>query len=215
MTYGLSGFAIGVAAWWITGIDDFLIVLALMMKGCARSHRLSVSVGTLISVILMLLISLSVGYGVSATLHDYAYLFGIIPISLGTYGIIKQIKGKASAGKIRNDSTDNTVLARGLSSFILYLSNSSDDIILNSSLLQMESLSLWSADWWGFMIGILCGTISTLMLALLFISAGKSVKSKLQKNKKVNIVFSHKGYFIDCIIITIGILMLTGFFSMF
>ena len=214
MTQGLFGFAIGFAAWWATGIDDFLLVLAFMMKGYKRSHILAVSVGTFISVILMLGISLSLGYGASTTLRDYAYLFGIIPICFGMYGIIRQIKSKATAGKIRNDSTDNTVLSLGLSSFILYLSNSSDDIILNSSLLQIESLSLWSADCWGFMIGILCGTISTLMLALLFLSAGKSVKSRFQKNKMVNIVFSHKGFFFDCIIITIGILILSGIFNM-
>ena len=75
MLDGLVGFAIGFVAWWVTGIDDFLIVLAFMMKGHTRSHTLAVSMGTLLSVILMLGISFGVGYGASISLRDYAHFF--------------------------------------------------------------------------------------------------------------------------------------------
>ena len=204
----LVGFAIGFVAWWVTGIDDFLIVLAFMMKGHTRSHTLAVSMGTLLSVILMLGISFGVGYGASISLRDYAHFFGVIPICFGLWGIFRWWKHKNSPEEVKNDLKHTAVLAYGIAPFGTYLANSSDDIILNSSLLQWSALNIW-----GFVCGILCGTISTIILALISVKAEKDVSIKFQRNKTLKIIFSHKGLLVDGVLIGIGILILLSVFS--
>jgi cadmium resistance protein CadD (predicted permease) len=213
MTHELLGLAIGFAAWWATGIDDFLIILTFMLRGHSRSQTLAISIGTLLSVLLMLGISISVYYTVSAILCDYAYLFGTIPICFGLWGIVKLIKHGEYAEETNKHSGCITFLSLGLASFSAYLSNSSDDIIFNSSLLQLPLLNTWGVGRWGFLVGILCGTVSTLILALMLRNAGERLKVKFRHSRVLENVFSHKGFFINCTIIMIGILILLGIFS--
>ncbi|MDI6885232.1 MAG: hypothetical protein QMD22_02580 [archaeon] len=213
MTDVLLGLAIGFAAWWATGIDDFLIVLTFIIKAHIRSQTLAISIGTLISVLLMLGISLSVDYIVSAILRDYSRLFGTIPICFGLWGIVKLIKHGKHAEEINKHSGCITVLSFGLASFSAYLSNSSDDIIFNSSLLQLPLLNTGGVGRWGFLIGILCGTVSTFLFALMLRNAGERLKVRFRHNRALGNIFSHKGFLINCTIIMIGILILLGIFS--
>ena len=213
MTHELFGLAIGFAAWWATGIDDFLIVLTFMIRGHLRSQTLAISIGTLLSVLLMLGITLSVDYTASAILRDYSHLFGTIPICFGLWGIVKLIKHGEYTEETNKSSGCITVLSLGLASFTTYLSNSSDDIIFNSSLLQLPLLNTWGIGRWGFLVGILCGTVSTLLLALMLRNAGERLKVRFRHNRVLKGIFSHKGVLINCTIIMIGIFILLGIFS--
>jgi len=213
MTHELLGLAIGFAAWWATGIDDFLIVFTFMIKAHMRSQTLAISIGTLLSVLLMLGISLSVDYTVSAILRDYSHLFGTIPICFGLWGIVKLVKHGEYTEETNKSSGCIPILSICLASFSAYLSNSSDDIIFNSSLLQLPLLNTWGTGRWGFLVGIFCGTVATIILAVMLRNAGERLKVRFRHNRILEKVFSHKGFLINCTIIAIGILILLGIFN--
>jgi len=136
MAYGIWVLK-GMMAWMATGIDDVLAVYALGHDK-SKGGQSAIIAGTVFGTIVMFLLGLLVAKAVISITGSNAYLrlLGVFPIILGWRLFVTNLRNSTSIiAKTQPAKKSLFILAA-----VVYLSNSTDDLTVNSSLLvQTES----------------------------------------------------------------------------
>jgi len=143
----------GWLAWYLTGIDDFLVFYSIYYNTTSSKNHRSAILGLILSVLFMILVVIvsNVIVMIVPLLKQYTFLGGIIPIYLG----IKTI--------ISNQSEEGADLDRSsylLLAFLGFFLNSGDDIIFNLSIILGQGLFYQIF----FLSGIFFGALSMIWI---------------------------------------------------
>ena len=143
----------GWLAWYLTGIDDFLVFYSIYYNTTSSKNHRSAILGFILSVLFMILVVIvsNVIVMIVPLLKQYTFLGGIIPIYLG----IKTI--------ISNQSEEGADLNRSsyfLLAFLGFFLNSGDDIIFNLSIILGQGLFYQIF----FLSGIFFGALSMIWI---------------------------------------------------
>lgn len=125
----LSGIITGIVVFLSTGTDDLLVMTALL-NGKNSKNSFSILVGTLLGTLIMFAIVMTVGSLIlktSSQAHDYLRFAGIIPLSIGLMYSRKSFS--SSQDELQEISYKGGIITAAM----MYLSNSTDDFIVNSS----------------------------------------------------------------------------------
>jgi cadmium resistance protein CadD (predicted permease) len=127
-------FLFGIGIFAATGIDDFVVVCNLLNKKEQKKARAKVLVGTLIGLAIMFSVCLVIVSVIDhvATRNEWFRLSGIPLLVIGTLYIHKNLK------KLLADEDEETIDdSKGLiaASAIIYVTNMTDDVAVNSSYL--------------------------------------------------------------------------------
>lgn len=215
MSEYFTWFGIGFIAWWVTGVDDFLVIQIYLKKANSSFEKWAVVVGTLISVLWMLTICFSADWVISFVKQysRFLRLFGLIPIGFGIYGLWKRYRYRVIRDISPNDIASTGWISLATASFLTYFANSSDDIVFNTSLLQYKGLESWIMSRFSFGCGIMIGAVSTCLFALFLLRLANVVENRVRKGSWIKFFFSHMGLLSDVSIVAVGILILVGVFE--
>lgn len=126
----LSGIISGIVIFLSTGTDDLLVMTALLNGKSSKEHS-AILWGTVLGTAIMFIVSLAIGnfLPIHSSPKDYLRFAGLVPLTIGLMYVSKGF------------STDFTKVgeASGKSglwiAMTMYLSNATDDLIVNSSLI--------------------------------------------------------------------------------
>ena len=93
----------------------------------------------------------------------------------------------------------------------LYLSNSTDDIIVNVSLLQSDVFSTFNLKWWGFLFGIQVGALITCGIAYSLLLLGAEMQAQLKESSILHKISDYTPIFAEITIIIVGIMVLLNY----
>jgi uncharacterized membrane protein SirB2 len=178
-----------------------------------RLNTLAVIFGTVSSVIVMIVICLFLNRG-TTEFAEWAGSFrlaGLVPVMLGIIAIFRKLHTRK-----REKSTQNHWLEAsgiGVGAFLAYLGNSTDDIVVNTSLLLSGFFIPFEFAWWGFLAGIVIGSLITCGVAYLILRCGDEAERRFAENKAFRGFSKLLPYFVDSFIILVGLAVLAGAFS--
>ncbi len=216
MTYEIIlGISIGFIAWFVTGIDDFFIVLLYMKMRRGILNILAVSIGTTAAVFIMMAICGFADISVE-NLLSFSPSFkygGLIPISLGLYGLIKNIILKDNPNSPTVSEKKKNYWGMGIAAGLTYLTNSLDDIIVNTGILQGPGFNQGSILWFCFFIGILLGSTTNCFIAYFVIRISDNIAERWSDNLTLKISTRVIPIVVNLCVIGIGIGILTNLFG--
>ena len=132
----ISIIPIAAGAYVATNLDNFTLLVTLLAR--YRSHMLTVALGYLASMLIMMGIAYGIGRAANAISVEYLGLLGIVPISVGVYGIVRLRHDTSTAA-----FADVTTLAAGQTVFVATLmsqiANGADTIVAISALFADSS----------------------------------------------------------------------------
>lgn len=203
-----TGVTVGLVAWFATGVDDFLVVLTFMRIRRSKLNTLAVVVGTVLSVLLMIIVCLLLNQAATALVEwgGNLRLAGLVPITLGTIGLLRTLRGVKRGTSRWNRWMEASGIGAG--ALLAYLSNSTDDIIVNTSVLQSPFLMTGDPGWYGFLLGIVMGSLVTCGIAYLLLQLGDAAGRRFAENKPFRRVARLLPVFVDISIIIVGLLIL-------
>ena len=167
-------FTWGLFAWYLTGIDDFLVFYSIYYSTNNSKNHQGAILGLLLAVFFMILIVIisNIIIMIVPLLKQYTFLGGFIPIYLG----IKTI--------ISNDQDKETSLGKSsyfLLAFFGFFLNSGDDIIFNLSIVLGQKL-LYQVF---FLLGIFFGSLSMIWI---IVNLHKTVKKDFPISRGVVLI---------------------------
>lgn len=159
-------FFLGYSVWYFTGIDDILVLVSLLLVA-SRRKVVGVATGTLAGVLMMLGFCALVRGGIFAAItpeidtlengvniRDFLQLVGLVPLVLGFHQLQKILRQTPAHSDNAGDGdttaeatgaveqTENGSFWGGFSAALgIYLGNSTDDVIVITSLAVNASLS--------------------------------------------------------------------------
>lgn len=205
-----AGIWVGVAAWFATGIDDFLVVLFYMNLRRSSLNTVSVVTGTVLAVLVMIWLCVGldlIAENVIETIGNLR-LLGVVPMLLGIYGVIRWIRDHEK----KAPKWGKWAHAFGIAgvSFLTYLSNSTDDIIVNTSILQSSIFHTLSYRWWGFVVGILMGAVITCVVASLLLMLRDQARKRFMESQTVHWLSHYLSLSVNIAIVVVGLTVLLG-----
>jgi cadmium resistance protein CadD (predicted permease) len=171
----LPDFFMGIGAFILSGIDDFVVLIFLFLttRGKAKAY-LSITSGTIVALSIVVLFSYYIGNLVA----DYIWIMGFLLISWSIYNVLKN---DSSEGKGQMHSTSLFI-----TSAIVYLVNATDDFTFYSSYFASSSNKEVS-----FVLGIYFSAVITIAIAIILSAKLKKITDLNQiktfvENKVVN-----------------------------
>jgi len=170
---------LGIMSFIISGIDDFIILFLLFYTAKNIKNNLEIILGTTVALLLVILFSIISADFISNVIGYFSF-FIILISSYKIFGIIKDRNEEE-----KNEELNEINFLR--SSFVIYLLNAMDDIIIYSSFIT-QKVFLLNTNY--YFIGIFIGLFITFVIAFILIQKLKEIEAinKLDFNLFIKII---------------------------
>lgn len=185
----LTVFLVGIAVFFVTGVDDFSVVFLLLSQRQSKKDFIYVLLGTLSGVCVMFCTCLFAVFVIKSQIKQESWfkIFGLFPIGLGIYFLYNFFK-KEKTEEQQEEEKQTGLKNLYLKSALIYIMNMSDDVFFNTSYLflifqsYLHDLTVFAIMVSLLFLGNFCACIAMIFMAKGFVKVAAKFNFKKLAN---------------------------------